>query len=125
MNHNGIADASFKLNLPCVNWLNSFMKRLNLSKQIADNVTSAKAEITLAVINEYFDHLTNSLEGISPENCFNYNKINVEDNPGAKKLVPPCALKQVERKAKHSKQSVSIMFCRNASGNYLSPMMGV
>ena len=86
LNCNGITDASFKSSLPSVDWLNSFMKRHNLSKQIADDITSARAEITLDVSNEYFDHLTYSIEEISPENCFNYNKISVMDNPGIKNL---------------------------------------
>ena len=51
---NGITDASFKSNLPCVDWLNSFIKRYNLSKRIADNLTSARAEITSNITNEYF-----------------------------------------------------------------------
>ena len=71
---NGITNASFKSNLPGVDWLNSFMKRHNLSKQIAVNDTSARAEINHDVINKYFHHLAGSIERINPENCFNYKQ---------------------------------------------------
>ena len=52
-----------------------------------------------------------------------YNETNVTDNPGAKKLIAHCVLKWVECKAEHSKQSINIMFCKNASDNYLTPIV--
>ena len=74
LDYNGITNAAFKSNLLGVDWLNSFTKRHNLSKQIADNDTSARAKINPDVINKYFHYLAGLIERINPENCFNYNQ---------------------------------------------------
>lgn len=54
---------------------------------------------------------------------FNYNETNVQDGPGARKVVVPRGTKRVERVQQHSKVSVSIMVCGNAAGELLPPMV--
>ena len=74
-------------------------------------------------INAYFDNLEGSAHGIHPNDMYNYDETNITDNPGSKKVIVPRGMRRVERKAEHSKQSVSVMFCGNASGQFLPPMV--
>jgi len=100
-----------------------FIKRHGLTTWLADNVKTSHAEISQDTINRYFDNLESIIEGIPPENCFNYNETKVTNNPGSKKVIVRRGLKRVERKIEHSKQSISIMFCGNAIETYLPPMV--
>ena len=54
---------------------------------------------------------------------YNYDKTNITHNPGSKKVIVPCGMRCVERKAEYSKQSVGVMFCGNASNQFLPPMV--
>ena len=62
-----------------VDWLNSLMKRQNLTKHITDNVKASRAEVNAEIINEYFDNLTKTLENIPASN----DETIVTDDPGA------------------------------------------
>ena len=63
------------------------------------------------------------MEDVEPHNLFNYDETNVTDNPGVKKVIVRRGLRRVERKTEHSKQSISVMFCGSATGEYLPPMV--
>ena len=120
----GVTDASFTRNMPGVDWIKSFSERHNLSQRLATNVKSNKAEITREEVDDYFDNLESALEGIEPSNLYNYDETNVSDDPGAKKVFVRRGLRRrVERKIEHSKQTVSLMFCGNAIGEFLPPMV--
>ena len=117
----------FKNNLPGPDWLENFTKKNNFSQRFAGNVKINRAEVSPEVINTYFDHLDEALKDhqgtIFPANIYNYNETNITDNPGAKKVLVRRGRRRVERKAEHSKQAISMMFCGNADGNYLPPMV--
>ena len=113
----------FKENMPGRDWGRGFIKRHRLAKRIADNVTLSRAKISPEIVNAYFDHLEEELRGIPPDNIFNYDETNLTDDPGAKEVIVRRGRRRVERKAEHSKQSTSIMFCGNAAGDYLPPMV--
>ena len=120
----GLTDACFTRNMPGVDWIKSFSKRHNLSQRLATNVKSNKAEITCEEVDDYFDNLESALEGIEPSNLYNYDETNVNDDPGAKKVFVRRGLRRrVEHKMEHSKQTVSLMFCGNAIGEFLPPMV--
>ena len=123
----GVKDPVFKNNLPGPNWLESFSKQYNFSKRFADNVTINRAEVSSEVINSYFDNLQETLQEmevpIPPENIFNYDETNISNNPASKKVLVRRGRRRVERKAEHSKQTISLMFCGNASGQYLPSMV--
>ena len=38
-------------------------------------------------INEYFNHLKNELDGISPGHIYSYKKTNLADDPECKKCI--------------------------------------
>ena len=78
--------------------------------------------MSLDAINQYFDNLNQTLDGIPPENIFNHDETNITDDPGAKKVVVQNGYNRVEQKIEHSKQPISLMFCGSATGEYLPPM---
>ena len=95
----------------------------SLTQRSADNVRSSRLQISSDAIELYFQNLSETLEGIPEKNIFNYDETNVTDDPSRKKCVVRRGLARIERKAEHSKQSVSIMFSGNAVGEYLPPMV--
>ena len=123
MNRQGVVDKTFNSNFPREDWLSRFTKRYELTKRLADNVTSARKQVNTNIINDYSDHLYIMMENVNPENCFNYDETNVTDNPGVKKVIAHKGKRRIERKEEHLKQSTSIMFCGNALGQYLAPMV--
>ena len=123
LDRRGVVDAAFKDNFPGIDWLNAFTKRHQLTKHLADNITSPKSKISFDSINKYFDNLIISMEGISLSNCFNCSEINVTGDPGARKVITRRGVRLVEQNAEHSKQSFNVMFCGNALGEYLPPMV--
>ena len=48
-------------------------------------------KITAESITEYFNYLYEELEGIAPQNVFNYNETNLTDNPIRKEVY--CSLR--------------------------------
>ena len=55
------------------------------------------------------DNLNETLQGVAPNNLLNYNETNITDNPEVKKVLAWRGICRVERKAEHSKQSISMM----------------
>ena len=53
---------------------------------------------------------------IPAENLYNYDETNITDNRATKKVLVRRGRRRVERKAKHSKQAINLMFCGNAGG---------
>ena len=114
----------FKNNLPGTDWLRSFMQRHNLTKRIADNVKISRAEVNAETINSYFDNLEQELKDIPANKIFNYDETNITDDPGVKTVIVRRGYgRRVEQKQEHSRQSTSVMFCGNAAGDYLPPMV--
>ena len=58
-----------------------------------------------------------------PNSLFNYDETNVTDDPGVKNVIVRRGIRRVERKPEHSKQSISVMFCGRAEGEYLPPII--
>ena len=77
----------FKNNFSGGDWIQSFMKRIKLTKRITDNLKSSRALVNEEVINKYFDHLENSIKDIPSTNIFNYDKTSIIDDPGAKLVI--------------------------------------
>ena len=71
----------------------------------------------------FFDHLDTTFTDVELSNIFNYNEINFTDDPKVKKVIVHQGMCHVERKVEHSKQSISIMFCGSATGEYFPPMI--
>lgn len=114
---------ALKNNMPGLDWIAGFKKRHNLTMRLAQNIKPGRAEISPDAVKQYFTRLEKTLEGVEPHNLYNYDETNVTDDPGSKTCIVPRGLRRVERKMPHSKQATSIMFCGNAAGEYLPPMV--
>ena len=88
----------FKNNMPGIDWVLGFIKRNQLKQRISDNVKAARAEVNEDIINNYFNKIELSLEGIPATHIFNYDKTNITDDPGAKHVVVRRGRKRVEQK---------------------------
>ncbi|XP_066923524.1 uncharacterized protein [Clytia hemisphaerica] len=72
---------------------------------------------------DYYKEVTDSLKDIPPSHIFNYGETNLTDLGKEVVLVRRVASKRIEKCVEHSKQSYSIMYCGNAIGQYLPPMI--
>lgn len=108
----------FKNNLPGRDFAMSFLKRHKdkLSERMCQNIKRCRAAISRATINEYFDNLEKSLDGVPPENIVNYDETNLTDDPGRKKVIFKRGVKYPERIMNQSKSSTSVMFAASGSG---------
>ena len=68
------------------------------------------------VINNFFDNLEESLEGIPASNIWNYDETNFTDEPDRKRAVVKRGMKYPERAMNSTKASISVMFCGNGVG---------
>ena len=110
----------FKGNIAGAEWVHFFIKRNNFTKRIADN---AKAEVSKEISSAYFYNLEQSSNEILPENIFNKDEADVTDDHGSKTVIVIRGQNQMKRKTQHSKTSTSIMFCGNAAGQFLPPIV--
>ena len=60
------------------------MKRYKLVIRIADNVKPVRFEITVETVNDFFDNIEKTLEGLPPENVFTFDETNFTDDPSRK-----------------------------------------
>lgn len=75
--------------LPGEDWARSFLRRYKkeISLRWARNITVNRYSVTDEAINSYFDHLSEAVANIPPENIFNYDETNVTDDPGCKRAL--------------------------------------
>lgn len=73
------------------------------------------------MLNEYFDNLRTTLDGIPPSNIMNYDETNLADDPGRPKVITKRGCKYPERVMNSSKSSVSLMYAACADGTILPP----
>jgi len=114
----------FKDNLPGKDWMEGFIKRHNLTKRVATKVKRARAELSPAVIVPYFEHLAEEIKDVPPCNIFNYDETKLTDDPGSSTVIVAKGTKRVEGVSDaNNKEGSSLMFCGNAEGLYLPPMV--
>ena len=113
----------FKDNMPGIDWVRGFIKRNQLTQSISDNVKAARAEVSEEIINNYFNELDSSLDGIPASHIFNYDETNITDDPGAKHVIVRRERKRAERKTQHSKSLISVMFAGSTAGEFLPPIV--
>lgn len=56
-----------------------------ITNKLAANIKRSRADVSKPVIVDYFENLRETLNGVPPENLFNYDEINLQDDPGQKK----------------------------------------
>ncbi|KAK6180324.1 hypothetical protein SNE40_012502 [Patella caerulea] len=79
----------------------------------------ARATVTPDEMEQYFDNLAETTDGVPPQNIFNYDESNLSDDPGRKKVTAKRGSKYVDRIMNTSKSAHSVMMCGSAHGNLL------
>ncbi|XP_069679968.1 tigger transposable element-derived protein 2-like [Periplaneta americana] len=105
-------------NLPGLDWAKSFLSRHKnvLSLRQSTNINPNRASLSREVVEQYFDNLKISLNGVPPENISNFDETNFGDDPGSKNVLIKRGSKYPERVMTHSKTGFSVMFCGTATG---------
>ena len=82
LDRSGRREVRFKNNLPGVEWATSFLKRHSrvLSVRLCENIKRARAEVTKQTVEEFFQNIQGSLDGIPPSNIINYDETNFCDD---------------------------------------------
>lgn len=73
----------FVNNLPGPDFVRGFLKRHpQLTVRTANLIKRGRAALTQEEVIQFFDRYEKAVEGILPENMFNYDETNLRDNPG-------------------------------------------
>lgn len=111
---------AFKNNIPSSKWARGFLIRhAQLTLRMSQNIKKSRAAVSCKVVQEFFNNLRETIDGIPADSLFNYDETNLTDNPGNKKCIFKKGVKYPERVRDSTKSAVSIMFCGSASGNML------
>lgn len=123
LDRRGIVCPRFTNNVPGRDWGYSFLKRHKdvLTSRVSQNVKTDRARVTKDKLNEFYENLKVTLEGVPPENIINYDETNLTDDPGKKKILVRRGTKYPERVINSTKSSISIMFSGTAAGHLLPP----
>ena len=114
----------FKNNRPGDDFITSFKERYKkeLSSRLADNM-KLNRDISKEAVKLFYDNLEQELEGVPPENIFNFDETAMVDDPGKVKVFVGKKQKYVYRRVNFSKQSFTVLFCGSASGTLLPPFV--
>ena len=93
-----------------------------MTKWKSHDVKAARAEVIADVIKNYFSHLEKWVI-VPPECIYNFDKTNYIDDADAKTIICRRDWNRVQRKLNPSKTSINVMFCKNAAGDLIPPMV--
>jgi hypothetical protein len=110
--------------LPAKKWVQCFLKRHpEFSLRKANPIKRARAAVSREIIQEFFVHYAETVEGVPPENIYNCDETNFKDDPGLSKCIVKKGTKYVEKVQNTSKQATSVMLCGTAAKEWLPPMV--
>lgn len=73
----------FDDNLPGVDWLEGFLQRhRELTMRRANLIKRSRAAVSREMVREFFKEYAKVVEGVPPENIWNFDETNLADNPG-------------------------------------------
>ncbi|KAK3924780.1 Pogo transposable element with KRAB domain [Frankliniella fusca] len=122
LNAQQIVEKRFKDNTPGNAWLRCFFKRhpeLRVSKPKL--LSSSRAKVNPDQLKKYFQNLKESLEGVPPENIYNYDETNLADDPSQKTVEVRRDQKYPTKVLTSSKTATSLMIAGTATGELLPP----
>lgn len=110
-------------NFPGHDWVLNFIDRnkAKLTQRSCQNIKTVRAEKSEDELKNYFQNLEQSLNGVPPENCLNYDETNLTDDPGSTKCIFRRGTKYPERLMNTTKAAISVMFAITADGEALAP----
>lgn len=95
----------FKDNLPTYKWVKPFLSRnKTFTMRKTNAIKRARASVSRQDLQLFFNNFTQSVEGVPPENLFNYDETNFRDDPGMKKCLFKKGTKYCEKIQNTSKQ---------------------
>ena len=108
----------FSNNMPGTDWATSFTKRHGeMTIRYANNIKRSRAEVSSETIADFSKNLKKTIgEDPDPSKIWNFDKTNLSDDPGKKKVICKRGTKYVDNIINTSKASTSIMFCGSANG---------
>lgn len=91
--------------MPGVDWAPNFLIRhkSEISNRTTSNISSDRAKTTPHVIDNFFEHYTKSVKGVS-DCLINYDETNLTDDPGSKNYIFKRGCKYPERVINSSKK---------------------
>jgi hypothetical protein len=87
------------------------------------NIKRSRAKVSPDDIKGFFERLKPNVEGVPPTHIFNFDESPIKDDPGAEDAFFAKGQKYYEQVMNHSKVGYSLMFCCNAAGEMLPPMV--
>lgn len=78
---------------------------------MCQNIKRSRAALNNDIIHEYFDNLSQTLEGIPLSNIINYDETNLSDDPRRKKVICKRGTKYPERVMNQSKSATISYVC--------------
>lgn len=74
---------------PGPDWVEGFLERHKdaIRVRLATQINRKRAEISVADMRAYFDHLYETTKDVPPSNLFNFDETNVCDNTGKSKCL--------------------------------------
>lgn len=107
-------------NLPTHRFVKRFLGRHSqLSVRTANPIKRSRAAVSREEVQAFLERWEKTIDGVPPENIFNWDETNFTDDPGTRKCLVKRGMKYVERVQNTSKQSVSVMFCGSAAGQLM------
>ncbi|XP_060855246.1 uncharacterized protein LOC132932919 [Metopolophium dirhodum] len=115
----GIVIKRFKDNMPGHEFALSFLKRhaKSITPRICQNIKRARAAVSPEQIDNYFNNLEVSIEGVPSSNIINHDETNLSDDPGRSKVIAKKGMKYPERIMNSTKSATSIMFAVSGDGD--------
>lgn len=113
----------FKNNMPGWEWGKSFLERhkLCIQEKFARNICRKRASVNEEIVKTFFDNFEKEVQGIPPENIFNFDETGFHDAPCSGKLLFRRSCRHPEKIINSSKVCYTVMFCGSAGGNLLPP----
>lgn len=112
----------FKNNRPGWEWGKLFLERhQDLKATLGHNISRSRAQVNEDKINEFFNNLESEIQGVPPENIFNFDETGFHDDPKKKKLLFRRKCRNPEVIRNSTKSCYTAIFCGNAAGEMLPP----
>lgn len=123
LDRRGMTERRFKNNLPGPDWFRSFFSRHSkrLTQRLSQNIKRARAGVDRDIINNYFEELATTIEGIDPALIINYDETNMTDDPKRTNVIVRRGCRHPHKIVDSTKSSTSVMFATTASGHLLPP----
>lgn len=118
LDSDGRIELRFNKNTPGSDWIRAYLSRHknDLTVRLCENVKRARVAVSYESIEQYFNELSLTLEGVDSDVIINYDETNMTDDPGRKKVIVRRGIKHAECIKDTSKSSTSVMFSGTASG---------